>query len=1191
MSSLEKFVACLLRHAPDSAAAELADILWLAARADSHSRARAIGPSPPSTTKTGQPTTKPSSFPATGKKGPPSSPPPPLNLPPSPSKKTKAKSGDSAAIKPTRIRPPTISVPQPPAATDSLPLRVPGGRALPEPIALVRALRPLARRVHSRTRQRLDEAASAERIADTGLWQPVLAPERARWLELALVLDTHTSMSVWQTTLTELRKLLETLGAFRDVRLWTLDTSLPGRPPLLYSAHSTTPRPAKELVSPDGRRLVLLATDCLGPAWRDGSVATWLQPLAARQPVAIWQLLPERLWRQTHLRHAQFVHAVASEPGGSNKRLTPFLWRAQPGELIAAGSPIPVVNAEPLRLAAWARFLAGATRLRLPAVILRPAPPPLGPTLPAPAPLSAEQRVLAFRRSASPEACRLACLLAASVLRFPVMRLVQAAMLPGTGQTTLAEVFLGGLFIRAHPTQRGEKPDEVDYDFHSGVRELLLRSAWTPEVLHTHSIVSDYLIRHFGHPLDFRAMVAAPAAAATKLADERSRAFASVTAAVLRRLGGDYAELADRLVGTSSSKQPEPSPKQPARFVGLRILWVDDKPSGNRPFHKELPGAEIVEMTTTLEALLMLKDERLRFDAVISDLNRPEGKNAGLELLKELRRQGNPIPFGIFSMFIPAPATENAFHLGAFACTSSFKRLTVRLARQLGRDNRFCLPSHLRDRLVDSLVHPDFPPPFSHVLANDPGSEAWPMFWAKLSEEPIFLRIWTCLMAVAGCERLKVWSHRVGEADFVAAHPSHADALSSAKPGSAVLEVAHRVRSRIMKGDEGFARNLALIPAVTRSGYAPYAYGVLEFHFQSQNDFSSVQRNWLATFLERLPPLGRRLLFTPPDDKPLAWVLVAGAEKWPKGQNLAPWAQEVGAALADARFGLVCGGWPGVDEAVTAAYLKVLEHRAADPARFVRQIIEPDRKPLFDLPTTIKTRSVAESITRSIEAADAVVMIGGAGGTARIGREALAAGLPVLPLPQTGGDASKFFANLDQKTPRLKTTATNRLDAFETLQSLSVPLKKIRQPLIDLIRKGQRSAEAKERIGRLKENLIEALHAHDHYHLLDALNDTETGHYGVDDVELCVDHENLDLDRAFRRFTFRKARFTFNARLGSSREEDGIDMPIAKEISGEGTYDPDSKGRVSIIEFKINERLDLIDHDDLQDDRAEDVIP
>ena len=82
-----------------------------------------------------------------------------------------------------------------PAATG-----VPGGEALPGALELARKLRPLSRRVPSRTRVYLDEAATAQRIAEERVWIPVLYPAPARWLEAALIIDTNASMRVWHKT-------------------------------------------------------------------------------------------------------------------------------------------------------------------------------------------------------------------------------------------------------------------------------------------------------------------------------------------------------------------------------------------------------------------------------------------------------------------------------------------------------------------------------------------------------------------------------------------------------------------------------------------------------------------------------------------------------------------------------------------------------------------------------------------------------------------------------------------------------------------------------------------------------------------------------------------------------------------------------------------------------------------------------
>src|SRR6266540_1921347 len=100
-------------------------------------------------------------------------------------------------------------------------IRTPTAPALPGSLAIARSLRPLRRRVASNREFELDEEATAGQIAETSVWAPTLRPKLERWLDLALVVDTSTSMVVWRRSVAEFRTILEQVGAFRDIRVWT----------------------------------------------------------------------------------------------------------------------------------------------------------------------------------------------------------------------------------------------------------------------------------------------------------------------------------------------------------------------------------------------------------------------------------------------------------------------------------------------------------------------------------------------------------------------------------------------------------------------------------------------------------------------------------------------------------------------------------------------------------------------------------------------------------------------------------------------------------------------------------------------------------------------------------------------------------------------------------------------------------
>jgi hypothetical protein len=234
----------------------------------------------------------------------------------------------------------------------AIPLRVPGGEALPGALELARKLRPLSRRVPSRTRVYLDEAATARRIAEERVWIPVLYPAPARWLEAALLIDINASMRVWHKTAQELRTLPERQGAFRDVRVWTLDTANADNVALRTEVGAD--RHTRELVDPAGRRLVLVATDSKGSAWYSGAAAHQLAEWARIQPVALIQMLPEELWSQTALAGARRGQVRAPIPGFPTARLHFQPLSGASRRTRVTGLPMPILTLDPRYFALWA---------------------------------------------------------------------------------------------------------------------------------------------------------------------------------------------------------------------------------------------------------------------------------------------------------------------------------------------------------------------------------------------------------------------------------------------------------------------------------------------------------------------------------------------------------------------------------------------------------------------------------------------------------------------------------------------------------------------------------------------------------------------------------------------------------------------------------------------------------------------
>src|SRR5262249_28141594 len=88
-------------------------------------------------------------------------------------------------------------------------------------------------------------------------------------------------------------------------------------------------------------------------------------------------------------------------------------------------------------------------------------------------------------------------------------------------------------------------PDEVRYDFHDGLRPLLLDAVPTADAREVLERVSAYVAEHLGQGRDFRAVLADPTASGAAIEPDTSP-FARVAAEVMLRLGGDHARLVSR---------------------------------------------------------------------------------------------------------------------------------------------------------------------------------------------------------------------------------------------------------------------------------------------------------------------------------------------------------------------------------------------------------------------------------------------------------------------------------------------------------------------------------------------------------------------------------------------------------------------------------------------------------------------
>ncbi|CAL9481917.1 hypothetical protein SUDANB151_03038 [Streptomyces sp. enrichment culture] len=389
----------------------------------------------------------------------------------------------------------------------ALPVRVPEEKALDGELALGRSLRPLRRRHDSRHRTEIDEDRTAAQLAETELPDVVERPVRERWLNLTLLVDDGLSMLLWHRLATELRTLLERLGAFAVTRVLGLDTGNAAGPRLHARpfAQTGTELPLSTVNDPSGRTLLLVVSDGMGPAWRSGAVHALLAERAARGPVAVLHTLPPDMWEASGIA-AERWQATTRRVGGANtswKVVDPVL----PPELSRFDDiPVPVLEPTVGSLGVWARLLAspGAT-VELP-LLARP------DRQAAVAPARDLGGAQHFRDAATPEAYRLAAHLAAvAPLSVPVMRLVQSAVPWAATTSHLAEVFLGGL-VRPHPAPvSGPLPAKHRvFDFSDASKAVLLDAVPQAELLRTGRRIGRRLEELAGNSPDFPAWLLHP---------------------------------------------------------------------------------------------------------------------------------------------------------------------------------------------------------------------------------------------------------------------------------------------------------------------------------------------------------------------------------------------------------------------------------------------------------------------------------------------------------------------------------------------------------------------------------------------------------------------------------------------------------------------------------------------------------
>ena len=120
-------------------------------------------------------------------------------------------------------------------------------------------------------------------------------------------------------------------------------------------------------------------------------------------------------------------------------------------------------------------------------------------------------------------------------------------------------------------------------------------------------------------------------------------------------------------------------------------------------------------------------------------------------------------------------------------------------------------------------------------------------------------------------------------------------------------------------------------------------------------------------------------------------------------------ARAIGKALAQYQYGLITGGWPGVDEIVTNSYLEELSSKNLNLANYLIQVVAEERQVHFEKGHIVRVPQNTREWLEPQKFADAIIFVGGRGGTYVTWLGALHGGMPRFPLGGTSGDANIAF--------------------------------------------------------------------------------------------------------------------------------------------------------------------------------------
>ncbi|MBY5416114.1 TIR domain-containing protein [Rhizobium leguminosarum] len=188
---------------------------------------------------------------------------------------------------------------------------------------------------------------------------------------------------------------------------------------------------------------------------------------------------------------------------------------------------------------------------------------------------------------------------------------------------------------------------------------------------------------------------------------------------------------------------------------------------------------------------------------------------------------------------------------------------------------------------------------------------------------------------------------------------------------------------------------------------------------------------------------------------PTKWLLVAGSGSDPLPSSLVSLSRELGRELASSGWGLVTGGWRGIDHLIALSFSEQIRSSNISLSSRLIQIMPEGSRPHFPAGRLVNLGTENDAWRHSVERADAIILVGGLGGTYQTGTLGLEIGKGVFSLPNTReankshADAFNFYYDVLKCWSATPLASVLRIDEYEELAG---PASTTVSTLIDLLR-------------------------------------------------------------------------------------------------------------------------------------------